>query len=134
MQDLPVRPHVTAGHRSEIRGRGVTPTETREADFGPRGQQWLAGTVRFFIAPLILFLSGFFTTDFVLSGVYTWPRTSKVLVLTITIAVLSYEFVYKEQRTLKPDPSGAFAARALLYSCLIPYALGVAALVVLARM
>lgn len=112
----------------------MTPAGTREADFGPRGQQWLAGAVRFFIAPLILFISGFFTTDFVLSGIYTWPRTSKVLVLTITIAVLSYEFVYKEQRTLKPDPSGAFAARALLYSCLIPYALGVAALVVLARM
>jgi len=112
----------------------VTPAETRETDFGLRGQQWLAGTVRYFIAPLILFISGFFTTDFVLSGVYTWPRTSKVLVLTITVAVLSYEFVYKEQRTPKPDPSGAFAARALLFSCLLPYALGVAALVVLARM
>ena len=112
----------------------MTPAETREADFGPRGQQWLAGTIRFFVAPLILFISGFFTTDFVLSGIYTWPRTSKVLVLTITIVVLSYEFVYKEQRALKPDLSGALAARALLYSCLIPYALGVVALVALARM
>ena len=74
------------------------------------------------------------TTDFLLSGVYTWPRTSRVLVLTITVIVLSYEFVYKEQRALKPDPSGAFAARALLYSCAIPYALGVAALLALARM
>jgi hypothetical protein len=112
----------------------VTPAESRDADFGPRGQQWLVGAVRFFIAPLILFISGLFTADFVLSGIYTWPRTSKVFVLTITIAVLSYEFVYKEQRTLKPDPSGAFAARALLYSCLIPYALGGVVLVVLARM
>lgn len=112
----------------------MTPAGTREADFGPRGQQWLAGTVRFFIAPLILFISGFFTTDFVLSGIYTWPRTSKVLVLTITIAVLSYEFVYKEQRTLKPDSSEAFAARALLFSCLVPYALGVVALIALAKL
>jgi uncharacterized membrane protein len=112
----------------------VTPAETRVADFGPRGQKWLAGTVRFVVAPLILFISGFFTTDFVLSGIYTWPRTSKVLVLTITVIVLSYEFVYKEQRALKPDSSGSFAARALLYSCLIPYMLGVVALVVLARM
>ena len=112
----------------------MTPAETRVADFGPRGQKWLAGTIRFFIAPLILFISGFFTMDFVLSGIYTWPRTSKVLVLTITIAVLSYEFVYKEQRTLKPDSSGASAARALLYSCVIPYAVGAAALLVLARM
>ena len=112
----------------------MTPAETRVADFGPRGQKWLTGTIRFFIAPLILFISGFFTTDFVLSGIYTWPRTSKVLVLTITIVVLSYEFVYKEQRTLKPDSSGASAARALLYSCVIPYAVGVAAILVLARM
>jgi hypothetical protein len=112
----------------------VTPADTREADFGPRGQRWFAGAVRFFLAPLILFTSGFFTTDFMLSGVYTWPRTSKVLVLTVTVFVLSYEFVYKEQRALNPDSSGSFAARALVYSCLVPYALGAAALVVLARM
>jgi len=111
----------------------VTPAETRVADFGPRGQKWMAGTIRFVLAPLILFISGFFTTDFVLSGIYTWPRTSKVLVLTITVIVLSYEFVYKEQQALTPDSSGAFAIRALLYSCLIPYALGVAALIVLSR-
>jgi hypothetical protein len=95
---------------------------------------WFAGIVRFLIAPLVLFLSGFFTADFALSGVYTWPRTSRVLVLTVTVAVLAYEFVYKEQRTLKPEASQAFAARAVLYSCLIPYTLGVAALVALARM
>ncbi len=112
----------------------MTPADTRVADFGPRGQKWLAGTVRFFLAPLILFTSGFFTTDFLVSGIYTWPRTSKVLVLTVTVIVLSYEFVYKEQRTLKPDAAGSLAARALLYSCLVPYTLGVAALMVLARM
>lgn len=112
----------------------MTPAETRVADSGSRWPQRSADIVRFFVAPIILLISGFSTADFVLSGIYTWPRTSKVLVLTITIAVLSYEFVYKEQRTLRPDPSEAFAARALLYSCLIPYALGVAALVVLARM
>ena len=112
----------------------MTPADTREADFGPRGQRWLGGAIRFFIAPLILFTSGFFTTDFMLSGVYTWPRTSKVLVLTVTVVVLSYEFVYKEQRALNPDSSGSSAARALWYSCLVPYALGAAALVALARM
>jgi hypothetical protein len=112
----------------------VTPAETRVADFGPRGQKWLAGAVRFVVAPLILFIGGFFTTDFLLSGIYTWPRTSKVLVLTVTIAVLSYEFVYKEQRALSSDSSGSYAARALLYSCLIPYVVGVAALIVLAKL
>jgi hypothetical protein len=112
----------------------VTSVEIRDADFGPRGQKWLAGIVRFFVAPLILCTSGFFTADFLLSGVYTWPRTSKVLVLTLTVVVLSYEFVYKEQRTLKAGSPETFAARALLYSCVIPYAVGVAALVALARM
>jgi len=112
----------------------VTPADTREADFGPRGQRLLAGAIRFFIAPLILFSSGFFTTDFILSGIYTWPRTSKVLVLTVTVIVLSYEFVYKEQRTLNPDSSGSFAARALVYSCVIPYGVGVLALLALAKM
>ena len=69
-----------------------------------------------------------------MSGVYTWPRSSRVLVLTITVVVLSYEFVYKEQRALNPDLSGAFAARALLYSCLIPYVLGAMALLTLAKL
>jgi hypothetical protein len=110
------------------------PADTREADLGPRGQRWFAGTIRFFVAPLILFTSGFFTTDFLLSGVYTWPRTSKVLVLTVTVIVLSYEFVYKEQRTLHPDAPGAFAARALLLSCAVPYAVGVVALLTLAKL
>lgn len=112
----------------------MTPAETREADSGSRWPQRLGDSVRFFVAPIILLISGFSTADFVLSGIYTWPRTSKVLVLTITIAVLSYEFVYKEQRTLKPDASEAFAARALLYSCLIPYVLGVVALIALAKL
>ena len=112
----------------------MTPAETRVDDFGPRGQKWLAGTIRFFIAPLILFIGGFFTTDFVLSGIYTWPRTSKVLVLTITVAVLTYEFVYKEQRARASDASGGAAVKAVLCSCLIPYALGIGALIVLSRM
>lgn len=112
----------------------MTPAETRAAGSGSRWLQRFADAVRFFVAPVILFISGFSTTDFLLSGVYTWPRSSRVLVLTITVIVLSYEFVYKEQRALHPDSSEAFAARALLYSCVIPYALGVAALVAIARM
>jgi hypothetical protein len=112
----------------------VTPAGARDGEVGVRGQTWFAGTIRFLIAPLILFLSGFFTADFALSGVYTWPRTSRVLVLTVTIAVLAYEFVYKEQRALQPDAPGALAVKAILYSCALPYALGVAALVALARM
>ncbi len=112
----------------------MTQAETRVAGSGSRWPQRFANVIRLFVAPVILFLGGFSTTDFFLSGVYTWPRSSRVLVLTITVIVLSYEFVYKEQRGLTPDSSGAVAARALLYSCVIPYVLGVAALVAIARM
>lgn len=112
----------------------MTRAETGAAGSGSRWQQRFANAVRFFVAPVILFISGFSTTDFFLSGVYTWPRSSRVLVLTITIVVLSYEFVYKEQRALNPESSEAFAARALLYSCLIPYVVGVVALITLAKL
>ena len=71
-------------------------------------------------------LSGFFTANFLVSGQYTWPRTSRVLALTLTLLVLSYEFVYKEQhaRTGSPD----HARVALLYACVIPYVVGAAAM------
>jgi hypothetical protein len=80
--------------------------------------------VRYALAPGILLFSGFFTANFLISGQYTWPRTSRVLALTLTLLVLSYEFVYKEQRTR--TGSGDQARAALLYSCVIPYAVGVA--------
>ncbi len=112
----------------------MTQAGTSVAASGSRWPQRFADAIRYFVAPVILFISGFSTTDFFLSGVYTWPRSSRVLVLTITVIVLSYEFVYKEQRGLKPDASGAPAARALLYSCLIPYAVGVVALITIAKL
>jgi len=79
-------------------------------------------TVRFVLAPLILSFSGFFTANFVVSGQYTWPRTSRVLVLTLTIVILSYEFVYKEQLARQVVADRARAV--LLYSCVIPYLIG----------
>ena len=86
------------------------------------------------IAPLVLLSSGFFTADFLLSGVYTWPRTSRIIVLTITLVVLSYEFVYKEERVRRLGPSNDRALNALLFSCVIPYTIGALALVALARL
>lgn len=87
-----------------------------------------AETVRFALAPLILLFSGFFTANFLVSGQYTWPRTSRAVALTLTVLILSYEFVYKEQlaRAAAPDR----ARTALVYSCVIPYLAG--ALVMLA--
>ena len=93
---------------------------------------WLAFIVRVAVAPLVLFCSGFFTMDFLLSGVYTWPRTSRVLVLTLTIVVLGYEFIFKEQREQERTGADRAAWRAVVYSCFLPYAVGVCALVALA--
>jgi hypothetical protein len=79
-------------------------------------------TVQFLLAPLVLFFSGFFTANFVVSGQYTWPRTSRVLVLTLTVLILAYEFVYKEQLARNVSPTRARSV--LFYSCVIPYLLG----------
>lgn len=93
-----------------------------------------AGAVRVIIAPLVLFFSGFFTMDFLLSGVYTWPRTSRIIVLTLTVVVLAYEFVYKEQQACYPDRSFDNHLKTLLYSCMTPYAAGILVLMALARL
>lgn len=88
-----------------------------------------AETVRLALAPLILLFSGFFTANFIVSGQYTWPRTSRAVALTLTVLILSYEFVYKEQvaRAIIPDR----ARKAVFYSCVIPYAAGVLIMLIL---
>ena len=86
-------------------------------------------SVRFVLAPLILFFSGFYTTKFLLSGAYTWPRTSQTFALTLIVVILSREFVYKEQRSRHAAPGRAWAA--LAYSCVLPYMIGVAVILTL---
>jgi hypothetical protein len=90
-----------------------------------------AEAVRLALAPLVLLVSGFFTANFVVSGNYSWPQTSRVLVLTLTVLILSYEFVYKEQ--LSMDAPSDRAKAALLYSCFVPYVIGWAVMLVLWR-
>jgi len=79
------------------------------------------------IASLVLFWSGFFTTDFLLSGLYTWPRASRVIILTLAVIILSYEFVYKEQRARAPM-IGTSHLKVIFYFCLLPYMAGTLAL------
>jgi hypothetical protein len=78
--------------------------------------------VRLVLAPLILLVSGFFTANFFISGKYTWPQTSRAIALTLTVVILSYEFVYKEQ--LAHAASVERARQAVAMSCLLPYLLG----------
>ncbi|MEY4526946.1 MAG: hypothetical protein RL768_665 [Nitrospirota bacterium] len=84
---------------------------------------YLAEAIRLALAPLVLLFAGFFTSNFIISGQYTWPRTSRTLALTLTVVILSYEFVYKEQLARRASPERAKSV--LLYSCVIPYAVGV---------
>ena len=88
-----------------------------------------AEAVRLALAPLILLVSGFFTANFIISGHYTWPRTSRALALTLTVLILSYEFVYKEQLAQAATPDRA--RMVLVYSCVIPYLVGVLVMLVL---
>ena len=92
-------------------------------------QAFFPNVVQFVLAPLVLLLSGYFTSNFLLSGHYTWARTTQVLALILTVLILSYEFVYKEQlsRTESPDR----ARSALLYSCAVPYMIGLLLMVAL---
>jgi hypothetical protein len=95
-----------------------------------RWQGWFSPAIRFIVAPLILLLSGFYTADFLLSGAYTWPKSSRTVVLTVTVAILSYEFVYKEAHAAHGQTPSPWST--VLYSCVIPYGLGVLALLAMA--
>ena len=92
-------------------------------------QALFPNVVQFVLAPLILLLSGYFTANFLLSGQYTWARTTQVLALTLTVLILSREFVYKEL-LLRTESQGR-ARSALLYSCAVPYMIGVLVMVAL---
>ncbi|BCA55789.1 hypothetical protein W02_29290 [Nitrospira sp. KM1] len=102
---------------------------THPAQHHPAWHHPFAFAVRYVLAPLILSFSGFFSANFFISGHYTWPRTSRMLALTLTLLVLSYEFVYKEQRARSGSPEQARAA--VLYACIIPYLAGVALMLAL---
>ena len=79
--------------------------------------------VQFVLAPLVLLFCGYFTANFLLSGQYTWSRTTQTLALTLTALILSYEFVYKEHLSINGSSNRAWSA--LLYSCAFPYVVGV---------
>jgi hypothetical protein len=85
--------------------------------------------VRFVVAPVVLLLSGFFTANFLFSDSYTWSRTIRTLALMLTVLILSREFVYKEQLSRHIALDRAWLA--VLYSCVIPYVIGMAVMVAL---
>ena len=54
-------------------------------------------SVRYVLAPTILAVSGFFTANFLVSGPIYLAKDQSSVGAHLTLLVLSYEFVYKEQ-------------------------------------
>ena len=84
----------------------------------------LSAIVHLLLAVLLLAWSGFFTMDFLLSGAYTFPRTSRAITLTFAAVILSYEFIYKEHLTRYSSMTGILPLKVIFYSCVIPYMVG----------
>jgi len=97
-------------------------SQSSSVEARPGWHAFFSNSVRFVLAPLILLFSGYFTANFIISGSYTWPRTSRTVGLMLTVLILSHEFVYKEQLLRNESPGRARSA--LLYSCVLPYVLG----------
>jgi len=91
----------------------------------------VSAKINLVLAVCLLAWSGFFTMDFLLSGVFTFPRTSRAITLTLAVIILSYEFIYEEHRTRYSSITGIPALNVVLYSCMIPYMVGSVALLML---
>ena len=70
--------------------------------------------------------------SYLLVGLYTWPRTSRVLVLTIGTLIFVYEFIFKSQAPQATSGKLLSQKEWVLYTSLIPFVCGVGALVALA--
>ncbi len=84
------------------------------------------------LAVLLCAWSGFFTIDFVLSGIYTWPRVSRAIALICATFILSYEFIYKEHRARHLAFTGIAPVKVVWYFCVLPYMAGTVALLIIA--
>ena len=88
------------------------------------GKLPLSAIVNLVLAVLLSAWSGFFTMDFLLSGIYTWPRSSRVATLTCAVIILAYEFIYKEHQARHAAVTGVTPLHMVVYACMIPYMLG----------
>lgn len=84
------------------------------------------------LAPIVCAFSGFHAASYLLAGLYTWPRTSRVLVLIAGMLIFSYEFIFKQ--TAPPLASGKTLPPKtwVLYTCMIPFVIGAGALAIMA--
>ena len=83
------------------------------------------------VIPIVHAAGGFFILDFLLSGQYTWGRTLRTFVLALSNLILAFEFVYRDLQAQHPDWPGNRLAKSLLVYSVIPFAVGMAALLLL---
>ena len=95
------------------------------------GRLPFAAYITLALAVFLCAWSGFFIMDFLLSGIYTWIRSSRALALICAIFILSYEFVYKEHHARHAVLTGIAPMKVVWYFCVIPYLVGTLALLTL---
>ncbi|HZC67850.1 MAG TPA: hypothetical protein VE201_04450 [Nitrospirales bacterium] len=83
------------------------------------------------VIPIVHASGGFFILDFLLSGNYTWGRTLRTFVLFMGNLVLAYEFVYRDLQARHPDWSDQCLLRSVLTYSVIPFCVGMGALLLL---
>lgn len=100
------------------------------AQESPGLRRW-NGAFLVLVVPLVNASGGFFTLDFLLSGQYTWGRTLRIFVLSLSLLVLAYEFVYRDLQARHPEWTGRRLLNHVLGSSVIPFFGGMALLLLL---
>ncbi len=95
------------------------------------GTRWWNGAFLVLVVPIVNAIGGFFILDFLLSGQYTWGRTLRTFVLSLSLLVLAYEFVYRDLQTRHPEWPGRRLLNHVLGYSVIPFFGGMALLLLL---
>ena len=78
------------------------------------------------LSPVLCAFSGFHMTSYLLVGLYTWPRTSRTIVLTVGTLIFVYEFIFKSQAPQFASGKLWSQGEWVLYTSVIPFVCGVA--------
>jgi hypothetical protein len=100
------------------------------APSSPASRRW-NGAFLVLVVPIVNAIGGFFTLDFILSGQYTWGRTLRTFVLSLSLLVLAYEFVYRDLQARHPEWPGRRVLKSVLGYSVIPFFGGMALLLLL---
>jgi hypothetical protein len=97
-----------------------------------RSPTWRWGSGLFLlVVPFVNAVGGFFILDFLLSGQYTWGRTLRTVVLSLSLLVLAYEFVYRDLQARRPDWTGRRLLKCVMAYSVFPFFGGMALLLLL---